>query len=113
MGRIGAMIDFLETEMDLFTKSWPPEEYPHIHEVGSAQESIKISGTLEDLRHPGNSPECYLEQSIKIRGVLSGCFFGAFFFSCYIEYQGNTQVTLLIIYQYRIGNSHKKGKESR
>ena len=56
----------------------PPEEYPHIHEVGSPQENIKASGKLEDLRHPGNYPGCYLEtvaflvlvsESIK-RGVI-------------------------------------------
>ena len=36
----------------------------------------------------------------KQRGVLPGCYPGVSFYSYYIEYQGNTKVTPLFIYEY-------------
>ena len=65
---------------------------------------------INDHVTEGNTQVVFL---VWVTLVLPWCFLGASFYSYYIEYQGNTQVTPLFIYQYRVGNSHQKGNFSR
>ena len=47
------------------------------------------------------------------RGVLPGCYLDILCSSSRCKHQGNTKVTPLFIYWYRLGNSYQKGNFSR